>query len=78
MSAGRRGNSGRSLTLPAIFVLIIGASAALVSLQAGADLQFVLLAGLAGLVLGVIVTWFVVRNLRQVMPDTPDLSDREW
>lgn len=59
-------------------VLLIGLSVALVSLQAGASTQFVLLAGAGGLVLGVVVTWFVVRNLREVMPDTPDMSDREW
>lgn len=60
------------------FVLLIGLSVALVSLQAGAGIRFVLLAGALGLVLGVVVTWFVVRNLREVMPDTPDMSEREW
>ena len=65
-------------TLQVGFVLLIGLSVALVSLQAGAGVRFVLLAGVGGLVLGVVVTWFVVRNLREVMPDTPDMSDREW
>ena len=60
------------------FVLLIGLSVALVSLQAGAGIRFVLFAGAGGLVLGVVVTWFVVRNLREIMPDTPDMSEREW
>jgi Na+/melibiose symporter-like transporter len=72
------GDGFGSLALKVGFVLIIGLSVALVSLQAGADTRFVLLAGAGGLVLGVVVTWFVVRNLREVMPDTPDMSDREW
>ena len=78
---GSQRDGGRdygSLALKVGFVLIIGVSGALVSIQAGSGPRFALLAGLAGLVLGVIVTWFVVRNLRDVMPDAPDVSDREW
>ena len=67
-----------SLALQAGFVLLIGLSGVLVSIQAGSSTRFALLAGVAGLVVGVVVTWFVVRNLREVMPDTPDVSDREW
>ncbi|MFW5934456.1 MAG: hypothetical protein ACOCQL_01245 [Halolamina sp.] len=73
--------SGRglgSLPLQIGFVLIIALSGVFVSIQAGAGLRFALLAGLGGLIVGVVITWFVVRNLRDVMPDTPDMSDREW
>ncbi|GAB7012094.1 hypothetical protein [Halolamina salina] len=70
-------NNG-SLTLQAGFVLLIGLSGVFVSIQAGAGIRFALLAGVAGLAVGAVVTWFVVRNLRQVMPDTPDVSEREW
>jgi len=58
-----------SLPLQVGLVLIVGASGAFVSIQAGADLGFVLLAGLAGLVLGAVITWFLVRNIRAIMPD---------
>ena len=75
MSGGR---DFGSLPLQVGFVLIIALSAVLVSIQSGAGLRFALLAGVGGLVVGVVITWFVVRNLRRVMPDTPDLSDREW
>ncbi|WP_435118977.1 hypothetical protein [Halolamina sp. C58] len=67
-----------SLPLQLGFVLLIGLSGVFVSIQAGAGLQFALLAGVAGLAVGAVVTWFVVRNLRDVMPDTPDMSEREW
>lgn len=70
VSADRGTDDGYgSLPLQVVFVLLVGASGALVSIQAGADTEFVLLAGLAGLVLGVILTWFIVRNLRAIMPD---------
>lgn len=78
---GSQRDGGRdlgSLALKLGFVLIIGVSGALVSIQAGSSPEFALLAGLAGLVLGAAVTWFVVRNLRDVIPDSPDISDREW
>ena len=64
-----------SLPLQVGFVLIIGLSGVFVSIQAGSGLRFALLAGVAGLALGSVITWFVVRNLREVMPDT---TDREW
>ena len=67
-----------SLPLQVGFVLIIGLSGVFVSIQAGAGLRFALLAGVGGLALGSVITWFVVRNLRAVMPDTPDVSEREW
>jgi len=73
---GNRNNG--SLVLQVGFVLLIGLSGVFVSIQAGAGLRFALLAGVAGLVVGAVVTWFVVRNLREVMPDTPDMSEREW
>jgi len=75
MSGGR---DFGSLPLQAGFVLIIALSGVFVSIQAGAGIRFALLAGVAGLIAGIVITWFVVRNLRDVMPDTPDLSDREW
>ncbi|MFW5911612.1 MAG: hypothetical protein ACOCQV_02630 [Halolamina sp.] len=71
----RRDDGYGSLPLQVGFVLIIGLSGVLVSIQAGAGIRFALLAGVAGLAVGAVVTWFVVRNLREVMPDT---SDREW
>ncbi|WP_053949041.1 hypothetical protein [Halolamina sediminis] len=74
---GGDGNNG-SLVLQAGFVLLIGLSGVLVSIQAGSSTRFALLAGVGGLVVGAVVTWFVVRNLRDVMPDTPDMSEREW
>ena len=64
-----------SLALQVGFELIIGLSGVLVSIQAGSGPRFALLAGVAGLVVGTVITWFVVRNLRKVMPDT---TDREW
>jgi divalent metal cation (Fe/Co/Zn/Cd) transporter len=67
-----------SLPLQLGFVLLIGLSGVLVSIQVGAGLRFALLAGVAGVAVGAVVTWFVVRNLREVMPETPDMSDREW
>lgn len=72
------GTSRGSLALQAGLVLLVGGSAALVSLQAGADAEFIALAGLAGLVLGVILTWFIIRNLREIMPDvkTPERPGR--
>jgi membrane associated rhomboid family serine protease len=73
---GSRNNG--SLVLQVGFVLLIGLSGVLVSIQAGSGPRFALLAGVGGLVVGAVVTWLVVRNLREVMPDTPDMSDREW
>lgn len=67
-----------SLTLQAGLVLLVAVSAVLVSVQMEASLQFVLIAGVAGLVVGAVLTYLVVRNLREIMPDTPDMSDREW
>lgn len=64
-----------SLALQVGFVLIIGLSGVFVSIQAGSGPRFALLAGVAGLIVGAVITWFVVRNLREVMPDT---TDREW
>lgn len=67
-----------SLPLKIGFVLIIGLSGVLVSIQAGSGPRFALLAGAIGLVIGVVITWFVVRNLREVMPETPEAAKREW
>lgn len=77
MDTSDRGGYG-SLPLQVGFVLIIGLSGVFVSIQAGAGIRFALLAGVGGLALGAVITWFVVRNLRAVMPDTPDVADREW
>jgi len=58
-----------AFVLKALFTGLVGASAGLVSVQANASLEFVLAAVLAGLCIGVMLTWFVVRNLRRVKPE---------
>lgn len=49
--------------------LLVGISAGLVSLQVGASLEFTLAAMAVGTVLGAGMTWLLVRNLRQMLPD---------
>lgn len=58
-----------AFVLKALFTALVGASAGLVSIQAGADLEFVVAAVLVGLVVGAVMTWFVVRNIRRVQPE---------
>lgn len=55
--------------LKAFFTGLVGASAGLVSVQANASLEFTFAAVLAGLCIGVVLTWFVVRNIRRVQPE---------
>lgn len=58
-----------ALVLKALFTATVGASAGLVSIEAGADTEFVLAAVAVGLVIGAVMTWFVVRNIRRVQPE---------
>ena len=58
-----------ALVLKALFTAMVGASGGLVSIQAGADPEFVLAAVAVGLVVGAVMTWFVVRNIRRVQPE---------
>lgn len=58
-----------ALVLKVLFTVLVGASGGLVSIQAGADRGFVLGAVAVGLVVGAVMTWFVVRNLRGVQPE---------
>lgn len=51
------------------FTLLVGLSAGLVSLHVDAGLEFTLAAMLVGTVIGALMTWLLVRNLRQVQPD---------
>lgn len=51
------------------FTLLVGVSAGLVSVQVGAGTEFVLAAVAVGTAVGAVLTWFVVRELRQVQPD---------
>lgn len=67
IDADQRGRS--ALVLKALFTAMVGASAGLVSIQAGADTEFVLGAVAVGLVIGAVMTWFVVRNIRRVQPE---------
>ncbi|WP_313695831.1 hypothetical protein [Halorarum halobium] len=50
------------------FVLLVGASAALVSLQADASLVQTAVAVVVALVVGVALLWFVLRLLRELQP----------
>lgn len=58
-----------ALVMKVLLTLLVGASGGLVSIQAGGDREFVVAAVLVGLVVGAVLTWFVVRNLRSVLPE---------
>lgn len=58
-----------ALVLKALLTAMVGASGGLVSIQAGADTEFVLAAVAVGLVVGAVMTWFVARNIRRVQPE---------
>lgn len=51
------------------FTLLVGISAGLVSVQVDAGPEFTAAAVAVGTVVGAILTWFVVRNLRSIQPD---------
>lgn len=55
--------------LKAGFVLLIAASGALVAYQGGGDATLVAASFAGCLVVGAALTWFVVRNLRQIQPE---------
>ena len=65
-----------SRRLKAGFVLLVGASAALVSYQAGASLTQAAVAVVAALVVGVALLWFVLRLLREMQPPDPNRRRR--
>ena len=50
-----------SRRLKASIVALVGGSAGLIALQGGASLVVVLIAALAGLVLGVLLVWYLVQ-----------------
>lgn len=58
-----------ALVLKTLFTATVGASGGLVSIQVGADIEFVLAAVAVGLVIGAVMTWFVVRNIRRIQPE---------
>lgn len=55
--------------LKAGFALLVGVSGALVAFQGGASVDIIGVAFVACLVVGVILTWFVARNLRAIQPE---------
>ena len=61
-----------ALLLKALFTATVGASAGMVSIQAGVAIEFVVVAVAVGLAIGAVMTWFVVRNIRRVQPDGLD------
>lgn len=51
------------------FVLLVGASGALVAYQGGADGTVVAASFGGSLVVGAVLTWFVARSLQQIRPE---------
>lgn len=62
--------------LKAGLVFLVAVSAGIVAFQAGASGAVLWAAVAGGLVVGLALTWFVARNLRQVQPE--GLRDRKW